>query len=170
MSTYAVTDSQLTAIADEIRLKRDTSEEYTIDDMPLAISLIEGGGGSGDALYDVVSTEVIPESANEPSLIASISYVDEYLKAGSFSLSDRIIVIIDNTSTSTSRNMRLLDFKPSSATGISLSTIYKNGAFGYGTNYTSSGGSYSCTSTRVCTVGANSTATVYRLKSSLFTS
>lgn len=48
MSTYAVTDSQLTAIADEIRLKRDTSEEYTVDEMPLAISLIEGGGGGSE--------------------------------------------------------------------------------------------------------------------------
>ena len=45
MATYAVTDTQLTNIADAIRLKRDTAEEFSVDDMPLAISLIEGGGG-----------------------------------------------------------------------------------------------------------------------------
>lgn len=57
MATYAVTDTKLTAIADAIRLKRDTAEEFSVDDMPLAISLIEGGGGVqpvGSTYTDIV--------------------------------------------------------------------------------------------------------------------
>lgn len=44
MSVYAVTGEQLTAIADEIRLKTDSTAELTVDDMPIAIRNIETSG------------------------------------------------------------------------------------------------------------------------------
>lgn len=45
MSTYAVDGDKLTAIADAIRLKRDLTTDMTLDEMPLQIGLIGGGGG-----------------------------------------------------------------------------------------------------------------------------
>lgn len=42
----ALTD-KLTAIADAIRLKRDLTTDMTLDEMPLQIALIDGGGGGG---------------------------------------------------------------------------------------------------------------------------
>ena len=45
MSKYFIEDTTLADIADAIRLKRDTVDEITPEDMPLAISLIDGGGG-----------------------------------------------------------------------------------------------------------------------------
>ena len=45
MSRYFIEGETLTDIADAIRLKRDTVDEINPEDMPLAISLIDGGGG-----------------------------------------------------------------------------------------------------------------------------
>lgn len=39
---YAVSKEQLTDIADAIRLKRDITDEMTVDDMPMEIGLIDG--------------------------------------------------------------------------------------------------------------------------------
>lgn len=48
MATYAVEESKLTAIADAIRLKRESVTPMEVDDMPLEISLIDGGSGDVD--------------------------------------------------------------------------------------------------------------------------
>lgn len=44
---YAVKKEQLTDIADAIRLKRDITDSLSVDDMPLQIGLIDGGGEGG---------------------------------------------------------------------------------------------------------------------------
>ena len=50
MATYGVTDTQLTAIADAIRLKRDIVSDITVDDMPTQIGLIEGESHNWSAI------------------------------------------------------------------------------------------------------------------------
>lgn len=50
---YAVTEEQLGNIANAIRLKRDTTVPMTVDDMPLEISLIDGGGGGDTPFYSM---------------------------------------------------------------------------------------------------------------------
>lgn len=47
MSKYFIEGTTLTDIADAIRLKRDIVDEINPEDMPLEISLIDGGGGGG---------------------------------------------------------------------------------------------------------------------------
>jgi len=58
MANYAVPEENLTAIADAIRLKSGSAAPITIEDMPLAISLIDGGGGGGLEPYQTIDVEV----------------------------------------------------------------------------------------------------------------
>jgi len=67
MATYGVTDTQLTAIADAIRLKRDIVTEMTVDDMPLQIGLIDGGGGT-QVLDGVIQGTTTSVSSNATSI------------------------------------------------------------------------------------------------------
>lgn len=55
MANYAVPEENLTAIADAIRLKSDSAAPITVEDMPLAISLIDGGGGA--SAFDVTFSD-----------------------------------------------------------------------------------------------------------------
>lgn len=52
MSKYFIEDTTLTDIADAIRLKRDIVTEINPENMPLEISLIDGGGGGLEKLID----------------------------------------------------------------------------------------------------------------------
>lgn len=58
MATYGVTDTQLTAIADAIRLKRNTVTPMEVGDMPLQISLIDTGEDILSALIDRTITNI----------------------------------------------------------------------------------------------------------------
>ena len=57
MALYAVTDTQLTNIADSIRAKAGTTEPIGIDDMPTEIGKISGGGPIDSYEYEYVMAE-----------------------------------------------------------------------------------------------------------------
>lgn len=66
MATYAVPEDKLTAIADAIRLKRDTTTDMTLDDMALQIGLISGGGSTLPLTLELIGeeTKYLEEYAN----------------------------------------------------------------------------------------------------------
>jgi len=71
---YAVTSEQLTAIADEIRLKTDSTAELTVDDMPSAIRGIEKGGAVEGTIVSTGNTLRIPIPTGAKSAFV---YADE---------------------------------------------------------------------------------------------
>lgn len=80
MATYAVPEEKLTAIADEIRLKRDIVTELTLDDMALQIPLIDGGSGG------VVSGTYIPENVSSTITISDFIGKDNWILWANFAL------------------------------------------------------------------------------------
>lgn len=78
MSKYFIEDETLHAIADAIRLKRDTVEQINPEDMPMEIGLIESGGGGLPLQLDLIGEQTIylPEYTNtttEESTTTSIN-------------------------------------------------------------------------------------------------
>ena len=63
MAKYFVEDTSLTAIADAIREKTGTTAAMTLDEMPIAISGIDAGGGCGGDTGWVVCEETEPTKA-----------------------------------------------------------------------------------------------------------
>lgn len=73
MATYGVTDTQLTAIANAIRLKRDIITEMEVDDMPLQISLIDTGGGT-ETLDDLIDRSITSIASNTATSIGTYAF------------------------------------------------------------------------------------------------
>lgn len=104
MSTYAVDGDKLTAIADAIRLKRDITTDMTLDEMPLQINLIDGGGSVWELLsettltseqqiaitdFDITRTEynivlIKPSTANDTAYNITMwgAYIGYYMRLG----------------------------------------------------------------------------------------
>lgn len=137
MATYAVTDSQLTAIGDAIRLKRDTAEEFSVDDMPLAISLIEGGGGvqpAGLTYTDIVVDVECPSIKEWMALL-----FDSIIATGAPKNTFWYIEIVEDANTYASSDYRFVGafafLSPTNNQQIVVNAMYyRNGDYGIWSN------------------------------------
>lgn len=65
---YTVDSDRIKDIADAIRLKRDITDEMTLEDMPMQIGLIEGGGSDIDGTI-IIKTATIEKTVESADIL-----------------------------------------------------------------------------------------------------
>lgn len=107
---YTIPDETLTEIADAIRLKRDIADEIAPEDMPLEISLIDGGGsgqwwqypGTAELIGEVTKTvnlatdtswnNITPSTASQTILAAQATAADRYTYPFNLNVNDYVVI------------------------------------------------------------------------------